>query len=298
MGMPLTVRVNEELVLDAGTCEDAAGPNGPEILIRPPRTTLFRQVLAYLREKPEPTERLPGSTSDREGVAASAVTLRWGSYLAVLLDGSKPVWSEVKSPSTSRISDEEMARINIEASAALAEWIDLCRGDRNQRSYFKLVDRAVRYLPMTKRKPKLRFSEFMALANPEIATKLFDAYDGVYLERVRADAEQSASRLFANALTNHAWRNGPVEGIHGGAYRGYPLDQRRMSLQEERELMTFASERLALGMQVCRQFSAEVPPRPWSAQVVPYGLAGMLLITPSGWTLSESSREVRLAAGT
>ncbi len=56
-----------------------------------------------------------------EGVAAAALTLRWGSYLAVLLDRDKSVWNEASSPSTGRISDEEMARINIEASAALAE---------------------------------------------------------------------------------------------------------------------------------------------------------------------------------
>jgi hypothetical protein len=287
MRSPLTVTVNKDLVLDAGTCEEVSGPDGPGLLLRPPGTTLFHQVLAYLREKPDPVEELRGSTSDREGIAAAAVTLRWGSYLAVLLDSAKPVWSEVKSPATSRISDEEMARINIEASAAVAEWVDLCRTDRNQRLYFKLVDRAVSYLPMTKRKSKLRFSEFMALADPEIATKLIEACDGVYLERVRAEAEHSASRLFANTLTNHAWRNGPVEDIHAGNSRGYPLDQRRMSLQEERELMSFASERLALGMQVCRQFSAEEPAHPWSEQVVPYGLAAILLVTPSRWTLTE-----------
>lgn len=113
-------------------------------------------------------------------------------------------------------------------------------------------------------------------------------------KRVRAEAERSASRLFANALTDHAWRNGPVEDIHAGSFHGYPLDQRRMSLREERELMSFAGGRLALGMQVCWQFSAAEPARPWSEQVVPYGLASRLLITPSRWTLTESSREVRL----
>jgi len=29
----------------------------------------------------------------REGVAAAALALRWGNYLAVLLDRDKPVWS-------------------------------------------------------------------------------------------------------------------------------------------------------------------------------------------------------------
>jgi hypothetical protein len=281
-------------MLDAGTCEEVPGPEGPELLIRPPRTTLFHQVLSYLRDKPDPTTKLSGSTSDREGAAACAMTLRWGSFLAVLLDREKSVWSEVKSATTSRISDQEMARINIEASAALAEWVDLFRADQDQRLYFKLVDRAVCYLPMPKRKPRVNFNEFLALANPEISAKLLAACDAAYLETARADAERFASRVFGNALTNHAWRNGPVEGIHAGEYRGYPLDQRRITPAEERALMGFASQRLALGMRVCQQFSAEQPPRAWTEQVVPYALAGMLLITPSRWTFTESSRQVRL----
>ena len=123
----LLVRVNEELVLDAGICEPIATDGGAECLIRPPEVTLFRQVLEYLRGKDNPKERLPGSATEREGVAATALALRWGSYLCVLLDREKPIWAAVDSPGRSRISDGEMARINIEASAALAEWIDLRR---------------------------------------------------------------------------------------------------------------------------------------------------------------------------
>lgn len=122
--MPLRVQVNDELVLDAGTCEAVSGPQGPERILHPPKTTLFHQVLAYLEAKPEPPKRPFGPMAGREGVAAAALTLRWGSYLAVILDRDKPLWPEVSSPDTSRISDEEMARINIEASAALAEWVD------------------------------------------------------------------------------------------------------------------------------------------------------------------------------
>ena len=40
-----------------------------------------------------------------------------------------------------------MARINLEASAALAEWIDLYRRDPGGRLYTSLVDRAIGYLP-------------------------------------------------------------------------------------------------------------------------------------------------------
>ena len=148
-----------------------------------------------------------------------------------------------------------MARINIDASAALAESVDLFRADQDQRLYFKLVDRAVCYLPMPERKPKLDFNEFLALANPEISAKLVDACAAAYLGTARAMRSVSPPAS-SKMLTNHAWRNGPMEEIHAGAFREYPLDQRRMTPAEERELMGFASERLALGMRICRRFSA------------------------------------------
>ena len=75
----LQVRVNEELALDAGTCEEVTGAHGPKRLIHPPTTTLFNQVLAYLRDKPDPPKRPSGSMVGREGVAAAALALRWGS---------------------------------------------------------------------------------------------------------------------------------------------------------------------------------------------------------------------------
>ena len=292
----LWVRVNDELVLDAGTCEVVSGPHGPERLIRSPQTTLSQQVLGYLRAKPDPPRRPSGSMVGREGVAATALALRWGSYLAVLLDRDKPVWPEVRSASTSRISDEEMARINIEASAALATWIDLYREDPGGRLYTQLVDRAVYYLPMPKKTSKLKVTEFAALADPDVAARVVQATDATRLDRARAAAEGHSSRVLANALVNTAWRNGPVESIHAGGYRGYPLDVRRVTPAEERELMGFVSDRLALGMTVCLQLATEQRRRPWSEQVLPYGLAEMLLITPSRWTLTEASREVRLPA--
>ena len=293
----LLVRVNDELVLDAGTWEDVSGTNGPERIIRPPAMTLFHQLLGYLREKPDPLKRPTGSMVGREGVAAAALALRWGTYLAVLLDHGKSVWPEVESPKTSRISDEEMARINIEASAALAAWIDLYRADRGGRGYGQLVNRAVAYLPMPRKTSRLEVTEVGALSEPEMAARLvhaFRASDAQRFEQARANAERHPTRILANALVNTAWRNGPVEDIHAGGCHGFPLDQRRMTPAEERELMAFASERLAEGMSVCLRFALEQPPRPWPEQVLPYALGELMTITPSRWTLTESSREVRL----
>ena len=143
----LCVRVNEEFVLDAGICEVVSTPHGLERLLHPPSVSLFRQILDYLKSKPDPPNRPSGSMVGREGVATAAVALRWGTYLAVLLDSDK-LCPEVDSPNASRISDEEMACINIEASAAVSEWIDLYRADPGVRLYEQLVNRAVAYLPM------------------------------------------------------------------------------------------------------------------------------------------------------
>lgn len=290
----LLVRVNDELVLDAGTCEQVSGSHRAERLIHPPETTLFHQVLAYLKAKPDPAKRPSGSMVGREGVATAALTLRWGSYLAVLLDHDKPVWSEVQSASTSRISDEEMARINIEASAALAEWIELNRDDEGL--YRQIVNRAAAYLPMPTRTSEAKVSAFAALADCEMAARLVSAMAPEQLARARSDAAGHPSRLFANALVNAGWRNGPVENIHAGSFQGYPLAQRRVTPSEEKELMQSASDGLAIGMTVCQVFARERPQRSWPEQVLPYGLASMMLITPSRWTLTEASREVRLPA--
>lgn len=87
----LLVRVTDDLALDAGRCERVAGPDGIERVIYPPETPLFRQVLDYLRAKPDPERRATGGAVEREGLAVAAVTVRWGSYLAVLADGAKPL---------------------------------------------------------------------------------------------------------------------------------------------------------------------------------------------------------------
>ena len=57
---------------------------------RPPEVALFEQVLAYLESLPKPAN-YQGLSIGREAVAATAVCLRWGSYLAVLADRDKPL---------------------------------------------------------------------------------------------------------------------------------------------------------------------------------------------------------------
>jgi len=141
----------------------------------------------------------------------------------------------------------------------------------------------------------VRRGPFTALADPEIGGRLVGATDAAPVARVRAYAERHASRVFANALVNVAWRNGPVEHVHAGHVRSYPLDQRRVTPAEEAKLMRFASDGMAIGMAVCLRLAAEPRGRSWAEQVLPFGLAQQWLVTPSGWTLTEASRELRLS---
>jgi hypothetical protein len=280
--------VNDELTLDAGHV-------GPDQILRPPAHPMFRQVLDYLMAKSDPVKLPAGTEIGRQGVAAAAVCIRWGSYFSVLADRDKPSWSEAASPGTSRICDDEMARINIEASAALAHWVDLFNAD--QQLHDQLVNRAVSSLPMLKRtsKPE-RGLYFGALALPGAAELAVAATDAERLATARADVNQHPSRVFANALVNVAWRNGPIEGIHAGRAAVYPMDRRRVTVAEERELMRYAANRMAAGMDVCLMLRRERGrrQRSWPEQVLPYRVADMLLITPTGWTLTGTSRDVRL----
>jgi hypothetical protein len=283
----LRVRVADDLVLEAGVCEN----DGIEQIVHPPQVTLFRQVLDYLRAKPDPPTDCV--TIEVEAAAAAAVALRWGSYFAVLADRCKPLWPQARSPGASRISDSEMARINIEASAALAEWIDLLREE--PRTCAQLAARAAAYVPMPRRKVRPEGVTFAALAMPSIAARLVPATAAATVARARAAAERYPSRVFANALVNTAWRNGPIEHVHAGICGAYPFDCRRLRVSEERSIVGVAIDRLAVGLDVCHELARERPARAWAEQVLPYGLADKMLITPVGWTLTESTREVRLS---
>lgn len=133
----LTVPVNDTLVLDAGWWEETleqsiSGAPLPCRLIHPPAPTMYEQILrslAGISSAGEPPRRL----DFREvGLATIAVCLRWGSYFAVLADRSRPLWAQTAQEEISQVGDREMARIHVEASAALAQWIELMRTDNRR----------------------------------------------------------------------------------------------------------------------------------------------------------------------
>src|SRR5256714_1645544 len=144
----LTINLNEQCAINAGSWQECvAEGQSPSRLISSQQTTMFRQVLSYVEETTR-DEKVPPKSQLHFGevaIATVAICLRWGSYFAVLANRDLPQWVAAYDPEVSCISDGEMARINIEASAALSDWIDLMRAD--QRHFRKLVKAAVQLLP-------------------------------------------------------------------------------------------------------------------------------------------------------
>jgi len=288
----LTVRVSDDLTLDAGWWEEVpAGDGMTQRLVHPPETTMFEQVLDYLGSLPPPRD-YPGIHIGREAVAATAISLRWGSYLAVLMDREKPLWSQARQEGLSRIADSEMARINIEASAALEQWIDIMRDEWDR--YLSLMW-AARHLPMPQKSVKRDrdHTHLFMLSRPEFAALLLPQTQES--GSARAEAEAHPTRALANALINASWRNGPVEDIHAGRLSTYPLTQRRITPSEGRTLTRTTAGRLAQGIYGFSVSPAQHrDPRSWAERVLPYNLASLLLVTPTGWSLDERTRQVWL----
>jgi hypothetical protein len=251
---------------------------------------MFGQVIDYLSTRLEPD--VPRSPRvGEEAVAATAVCLRWGSYLSALADRDRPLWSKAREASISRITDGEMARINIEASAAMEQWIGLMRDEPDQ--YRRLARAALSHLPMTLRNVKITREppHLMALATPEVAARIIEARPE-RVEKVRAEVEAHPDRVLANALINFCWRNGPVEGIHAGHHQAFPLTRRRILPSEERTLMRTTAGLLAQGVVAVDALIHEQSGRDWAERVLPFHLVPWWLVTPTGWSLTEDTQNI------
>lgn len=298
----LYIQVNNSFTLDAGWWEEISEGNESWLQIYPPNIPLFEQILAYLRSFATPQE--PIFDIAIEATATTAICLRWGTYLAVLMDRNKPLWAVAANKQQrnviSRISDQEMARINIEASAALEKWIEIIRSKKGE--YYGLVRVAQQLLPMPRWSLKSgdendrRVRQLLGgLASLEVA-KLFqnDGHTPEGVERIQREVAENPTRVLANALINASFRNGPIEDIHAGHWVPYPLNVSRVTVAEERMILREASYRISGGLYGIFSMLEEQSSRSWNEQVTPYHRAHLFGITPSGWSLHEQSRQIRL----
>jgi hypothetical protein len=277
----LSVHVSGALTLDAGAC-DARKDAGT---ILPPSVTMFDQLSDWLSRQSAP-EPAPFS-SETIGIGATALCLRWGSYLAVLLDRDKPLDPRIASPEISMVADSEMMRINIEFSSNLARLIRMLHED--EAGCYRLLHLAHQYLPM----PGLRFGqcrdsfEALQLLSSHVFWKTAGTDLCDRLNRARPIVSQHPYRILANSMTLASWRNGPVEDLHCGWASGYSLKRRRATDRQSKELMSFTSGHLAVLFSRFRPWTQSPDPAPpW-----PENIAGIYIsprFTCSSWTLTES----------
>jgi len=300
---PLTITVNDRLTIDAGYWQECVEEDHtPHRLISPPQTAMYRQALSYLEEATKDM-RAPAKSRLHFGevaIATVAVCLRWGSYFALLANHDLPQWTAAFDPEVSCIGDGEMARINIEASAALSDWIDLMQAD--QQRFRKLVKAAVQLLPfpIAHLDGSTYCSRFRALGsiNPANGRRsLIEAFArdfGVeWLEREKARVLVHPTRALANGILNEHWRNGSgIEDIHaGGIAPPRPLTQRRLTKAQETLLMQETAELFVPTLRALYHVVGKPSEETWPEQALPYALA---FNPPAHWSLNEQTREFAL----
>jgi hypothetical protein len=264
----LTITVNDQLTVYAGYWQECvAEDQTPYRLISPPQTAMYRQALSYLEEAAKDM-KAPAKSRLHFGevaIATVAVCLRWGSYFAVLANHDLPQWAAAFDPEVSCIGDGEMTRINIEASAALAGWIDLMRAD--QQRFRKLVKAAVQLLPFP-------------IAHLDGST---------YYSRFRALGSINS----INGILNEHWLNGSgIEDIHAGVIAPpRPLTQCRLTKAQETLLMQETAELFVPTLRALYHVVSKSSEEAWPEQALPYALA---FRPPADWTLDEQTREFAL----
>lgn len=286
----LRVGVTDSLVLDAGTWHLATDQHQRHIaIIEPPATPMFQQVVAYLEAMPVP----PGGSIRRvdEARAAVGVCLRWGSYFAVLADPSRPDTPNIQDEQISQIADEEMARMNIEISAAIAWWFSLCGS--NDRRYWDLVHRAVAYLPLGPKtvRPHPQIELLLACTMPEMSAEVERGWPTGRLAKDMEVAGSHGVRAIANTIALLSWRNAPVEDVHAGRYVGHGLGKRRVLPRAEKAIIGHAQGGLFAGLKAADYLRYDDAWPPSAARVLPFLHP---LIAPSRWSYTEHSRRIEL----
>lgn len=249
----LEIRVNDELTLNAGWWEESLWGDGVACrIIHPPEQTMYDQILCYLETSSKAAKSPPRSNLDfgEVAIATMAVCIRWGSYFAVLTDNTKPIWPVTEQKERSFIDDDEMARINIESSAALAQWIDLMRAD--DKLYRKLVKAAVQQLPMpvghidsTVHRKLYRIIGMInsARSRRNLIDGMTEYFGQEWIARERELVIPNPTRAIANGIINTFWRNkSSIEDIHAGKAVARPLMQRRITPFQEQTLVLETAE--------------------------------------------------------
>lgn len=201
----LSAQVTDRFSLDVGSVYD----RGDRYLIIPPQKAIFEQLCDWLLEQPAPNI---GSNNYVLGIGVTALCLRWGTYLSVLMDETKPLDQRVGDESTGFIDDYEMKRINIEASSNISRLLEKMYKDKT--AAFDLLRRAYELLPMPQKRVKPDRQHYDYIIETMQDEKVSN-YSPEYSELGKIAASHPF-RTLGNQIVNYSYRNGPIETIHGG----------------------------------------------------------------------------------
>lgn len=280
--MKLLVHAIKELILDAGTITEKDG----QFIILPPAQHMFDQMWNWLECH---NRKNTGYHHWALGIGATALCYRWGTYLAVLMDKNKPIDPRVSVPQNtfSMISQDEMMRINIEASSNLAKLLENLHKDE-----YKTIDfilRAYDWLPMPQRQVKRNWKTVAMIY------KTLEVYKDslqIYTKDILNQAVKFPYRSLANTITVLAYRNGEVENVHAGKAAACCLNYRRFSQNQSRKVLRTIAEQLS-AVFTTKPLWLDDPaiPGEW-----PNNLGGLPYVAfyPHDWSLSKSSSEIVL----
>ena len=278
--MELIITVSDDLSLNAG----AASGQADTLCIHPPERPLFDQLCAWLDQCPRPTT---GFNHWVLGIGATALCLRWGTYLAVLMDEAKPIDPRAEQPATSMISDEEMRRINIEASSNLSRLLQLQHQDED--AFFDRLRRAYEWLPMPQRRVKRNWEPLQTILGTLVG--IHQAHD-ITLPESAQTAVSHPYRTLANAIIHFTYRNGPIEDSHAGREPAYSLNHRRFTDSQAQQIIRFTAERLSSFVSATPLWDeqiANMPPWPERMAALP-----AFRQYPRNWSFTESSSRIHL----
>jgi len=217
--MKLTVSLNGAIELDAGTVEETTD----SWIVQPPDQPMIEQLVSYLEAYPED---IGGFQIRHLSVGLVALCIRWGTYLATVMDPTVDAHPDLPALNTTMpgnccsIMNAEMRRLNLEVSANIA-WLVSYWRDHDTFALERMLRKAYCALPMPFKDVK-REAEVVSyliahlMQGKETMTK--------HPDPKRTIPRNQADRFLANALTYHWWRNGSgIEMYHGSQSFAHPL---------------------------------------------------------------------------
>jgi len=203
--------------------------------VSPPQRPLFWQIIDWLDEMPMPDIRLP--LYKVLPVGATSLCFRWGTWMGWLADNAKPLDVTARLEGYSQISNGEMKRMNIEASANVAWLLEMLY--ENHDLAINRLDKVSGYLPLSAAK-KVGYGKFGEIARCLLAVFMLSNRD------IQLRGNPILFRQMGNLIANTVYRNNsPLENIHAGEGIGYRiLGYRRLSKKQSDELFVFVASQM------------------------------------------------------